>query len=114
MKVWDASSLVRLVGDAPLTVESSDGCSFTLQTIWLLADESLRTPLQVLPKVWVKVAISRTARRLAEWTVRINCTHLLSQKSSGWGRGNKKWLSNFPSPQELVEFTPLPLRLVGH
>ena len=64
----DASSLVRSIGDAPLTLESSNGCSFKLQTIRLLADESLRTPLQVLPKVWVKVAISSTARRLAEWT----------------------------------------------
>ena len=49
---------MQSVGDAPLTVESSSGYLFGLRTIWLLADESLRTAFQVVPKTRVKVGIA--------------------------------------------------------
>ena len=53
--MWDASLLIRSIGDEPSTVESSIGYLFGLWTIRLVADESLWTPFQVVPKIRVKV-----------------------------------------------------------
>ena len=111
----DASLLIRSIGDAPLTVEKLNGNLIGLWTIWLLADESLRKPFQVVPKIRVNVETSSDRSAFSE----INCEdHLLltflSQKLIGRGSENKKVLGNLPNPRELIRFTLLPLHLVAH